>query len=274
LREKEFVAALTDSPKDINVVGGGIAGMEAARRLAERGHRVELYEKEASLGGQLSLASRQPQKEGYASFVEYQIAGLKKAGVEVFFNAEITRDGLNRRKPDIAVIATGARPQVPNIPGADGAKVVQAVDVIAGKRPVGEKVLVVGGKLLGMETALQLAEIDKRVMLATRHLLGGEGPERNLYRELRNRLFARGVQVFENSPVVEIRPEGVYIAFHNELVFLEADDVVLAVGFTPNNKLLDELREAGFPVHAIGDCVEARNALLAVREGAELGNKL
>ena len=98
--------------------------------------------------------------------------------------------------------------------------------------------------------------------------------EINLYRELRNRLFNSGVQIFENSPVVEIRQDGAYIFFHREMVFLRADTVVLAVGAEPNNKLAGELKKVGHRVYAIGDCVEAGDALQATREGAELGREI
>ena len=98
--------------------------------------------------------------------------------------------------------------------------------------------------------------------------------QRQLYRELRNRLFNSGVQVFENSPVVEIREDGVYISFHQDLVFLKADTVVLAVGAEPNNKLAEELKKAMHCVYTIGDCVEARDALHTTTEGAELGREI
>lgn len=98
--------------------------------------------------------------------------------------------------------------------------------------------------------------------------------ERNLYRALRDRLIDHGVHIFENSPVWEIREDGIYIAFHNELVFLRADTVVLAVGAKPERRLVEELKEAGHCLFEIGDCVQPRDAMQAVREGAEIGHRI
>ena len=276
LREMEFAIEPAASPKRVMVIGGGVAGMEATRVMAERGHQVYLYEKEGNLGGQFNIAAQQPHKEAYCSFIQYQIKGMEKAGVKTFLNTEVTVKQVNQARPDMVVVATGAYPMVPDVTGVVGKNVVQANDVITGKEKVGDRVLVVGGRLIAMEVALQLAEQGKGIALATLHLLGEDGAplERNLYRELRNRLFNNSVQIFENSPVVEIREDGAYILFHKEVVFLKADTVVLAVRAKPNNKLAEELSRAEHRVYAIGDCVKARDALLATREGAEIGREI
>jgi 2-enoate reductase len=258
------------------VIGGGLAGMEAARVMAERGHRVNLYEKEDKLGGQFSIAGQQHHKQAYSSLIEYEIRGMKKAGVKCFLNTEMTVERVNGDKPDVVVVATGAYPMGLDVAGASGKNVVQANDVIIGKAKAGDSVLVVGGRLIAMEVALELAESGKEVALATLHRLGENGAplENNLYRELRNRLLSSRVQIFENSPVVEIRDDGACILFHNEHVFLSADTIILAVGSKPNNKLVQELTRAGHRVNSIGDCVKPRDALLAMREGAEVGREI
>jgi pyruvate/2-oxoglutarate dehydrogenase complex dihydrolipoamide dehydrogenase (E3) component len=247
--------------------------MEAARVLAERGHQVSLFEKDSELGGQFKIAAQQKHKKGYLSFLEYQIKGLKTAGVKVFLDTEMTAEEVNKDKPDAVIVATGAGPKTLDVPGAGGKNVVQATDVITGKAGVGRKVLVIGGRLIAMEVALDLAEQGKNVALATRRLLGGSGepPEMNLFRELRNRLFNAGVRIFENSPVVEIRDEGAYILFHNEHVFLLAETLITAIGSRPDNSIIQKLSGTGQRVYAIGDCVKPRDALLATREGSEIG---
>jgi pyruvate/2-oxoglutarate dehydrogenase complex dihydrolipoamide dehydrogenase (E3) component len=157
-----------------------------------------------------------------------------------------------------------------------GKNVVNFNDVITGKAKIGDKILIAGGRLTAMEIASQLMEQGKKVTLTTRHLLGGDQStlEINLYRELRNRLFNGGVQIFENSPLVEIRDDGAYIMFRKEHVFLYTDTVILALGMKPNNKLLPELKNEGYRVFAIGDCVKPRDALLAIREGAMVGRQV
>jgi 2,4-dienoyl-CoA reductase-like NADH-dependent reductase (Old Yellow Enzyme family)/thioredoxin reductase len=275
-REDEFVIKPAAKPKKVMVVGGGLSGMEAARVLAERGHNVALYEKSSQLGGQFYIAAQQKYKRGYLSYLEYQFNGLKKASVQTFLNTEMTIEKVNQNNPDVIVMATGAYPITPDIPGSKKKNAVQAIDVITGKAAIGNKVLVVGGRLIAMEVALDLAEQGKKVILATRHLLGGSGTpvETNLFRELRNRIFNIGVQIFENSPVVEIRDDGAYILFHNEHVFLYADTVIMAVGFESNSSLFQELSRSGRHMLAIGDCVRPRDALIAIREGAEVGREI
>ncbi|MFC1917134.1 FAD-dependent oxidoreductase [Chloroflexota bacterium] len=276
LREKAFEIKPTSKPKEAMVIGGGLAGMEAARVLAQRGHRAHLYERGGELGGQFLIAAQQPHKEGYASFIEYQKTGLESSGVKISLNTEVTINKVKEAKPDYIVVATGAKPGRPAISGTDGANVVHANDVVLGKCSVGERVLVVGGRLLGMEVALQLAEQGKRVAITTLHLLGQNGApaDRNIYRELRNRLFELGVQVFENAPVTEIREDGAHIAFHNELAFLHADTIVLAVGSRANDELANQLKENGYHFYLIGDCVRPRDALCAVSEGAEVAREI
>lgn len=276
LREREFEIKPSAKPKRVMVIGGGVAGMEAARVLAERGHLVSLYEKEDKLGGQFAIAAQQPHKEAYASFIEYQQKGLAGAKVNVMLNTEVTQEMIDKDKPEALVVATGATPLVPDIPGVNCRNVVQANDVITARAQVGDRVIVVGARLLGMEVALALAEQGKKVTLTTLHLLGQDGAplERNLYRALRNGLIDHEVHIFENSPVWEIREDGIYIAFHNELVFLKADTVVLAAGAKPERRLAEELKEAGHCLFEIGDCVQPRDAMQAVREGAEIGRRI
>jgi Pyruvate/2-oxoglutarate dehydrogenase complex, dihydrolipoamide dehydrogenase (E3) component, and related enzymes len=198
---------------------------------------------------------------------------LDEAKVEVRLNTKVTPQLVKAGKPDAVVVATGATPQTLNILGADGKNVVQATDVILGKSKVGQRIIVAGGRYVGLEIADQLADQGKRVSLVTRRALG-RGIERNVYLTLRNRLIEKGVQLFANSPVVEIRDKGVYIAFEGDLVFLKADTVVLAVGVKPEKDLIEALKRVVPEVYAIGDCVEPRDAMWAVREGAEIARQI
>ena len=271
LREREFSLKRTAVSKKVMVVGGGPAGIEAARNLAERGHRVALFERDGHLGGQWYIACRQPQKsEDYPKLLLWLQKGLHEAGVDVRLNTRVDLDIVGREKPGAVVVATGAIPLRPNINGVDGRNVVQANDVILGKAKPGKTVTVVGGRYLGMEIADQLADDTERINLVSRRAIG-RGVERNIYFALRDRLVKKGVNLYPHCPVVEIREGGLYIIFEGDLLFLEAETIVLAAGFQSENMLYERLKGHIDELYQIGDCVEPRTVMWAIREGAEIG---
>lgn len=276
LQEKVFALAPTLSPKKVMVIGGGLAGMEASRVLAERNHHVVLYEKEGKLGGQWNIACSQALKESFSTVTEYLARELAKTKAKVILNTRVTLDLLRKEKPDVVVVATGSSPIIPEIPGVNKKKVVQAIDVLSGKAEVGEKVAVIGGRLLGMEISEIIADRGKKVSLVTKNRLGENGLpiERSLFYVLRDRLIKKGVSIYPNSSVIEIRDDGIYVAYQQELEFLAADTVVLAAGAKTENRLLEEIKGAGPEVYAIGDCLRPRNAMDAIYEGAVIGRKI
>jgi 2,4-dienoyl-CoA reductase-like NADH-dependent reductase (Old Yellow Enzyme family)/thioredoxin reductase len=272
--EKISVPVPTSSPKKIMVVGAGPAGMEAARTLAERGHHVELYEQKEVLGGQWYVASRQTQKkEDYSRLLHYLKRGLEKAGVPIKMNTRVTADLVKNARPNAVVVATGAVPSTLDIPGITGKNVVQANDVILGKKKVRHNVVVAGGRYLGLEIADQLVSEGKKVSLVTRRELG-RAIERNVYLTLRNRLVEKGVYLYTHSPVVEIKDNGLYIVFNNDLFFLPADTIVLAVGVKPEKELAEQIKDLVPEVYSIGDCVAPRDVMYAIREADELARKI
>jgi pyruvate/2-oxoglutarate dehydrogenase complex dihydrolipoamide dehydrogenase (E3) component len=201
---------------------------------------------------------------------------MDKTGVNIILKKEVTLQLVQQVHPDAVIVATGAIPRTLDVPGIASKNVVQAVDVIAGGVKVGERVVVIGGRLVGIETADFLAERGKKVAIITLHRLGENGRKLNddIYRTLRNRLIDHGVSIFANSPVVEISELGIWANDNGNLLFLEADTVVLAVGAVPEIRLFAQLKGIVPELYAIGDCVEPRDALAAIREGAEVARKI
>jgi len=276
LREAKFPPTPTKSPKKVMVAGGGLAGMQAAVILAQRGHQVSLYEREAELGGQWNIASAMPMKETYASLTDYLRRSLDKYGVPITLSTEVTREQVLEIKPDVLVVATGAVPRTLNVPGATGDHVVQANDIIKGEVEVRGKTIIIGAPFLDMEMAVWLAEQGKEVSLVSHSGLGGrqEPEERFTFRTLMRRLIELRVPLYLDTQVLGITEGSVIISLRDSMFFLPADTVVLAVGAQPENKLAQELEGIVPEVYPIGDCVEPRDAAVATNGAARLALRI
>jgi NADPH-dependent 2,4-dienoyl-CoA reductase/sulfur reductase-like enzyme len=275
LRERDFRLTRTKSSKKVMVIGGGLAGMETARIAAKRGHEVFLYEQTDQLGGQWNIASLFEYKRHFRDFTNQLIDRLHNSGAVIILNEKVTAELVQKEKPDVVVVATGAQPKSLDVPGCEEYG-VQSVDVLTDQVTVGQRVIVVGGRLVGMEIAYMLASKGKKVILVTKNRLGENGHplERNIFVNLKDRLAETGVHICTHSCLFEVRKRGVYINCEGELVYLEADTVILAVGFKPNDKILKELEGINAQVYVVGDCLEPRNAKDAINEGATVGLRI
>ncbi len=275
-REGKYPFPPAESPKKVIVAGGGIAGMQAAVLMAGRGHPVSLYERSNELGGQWNIAAATPGKKDYAAFTDYLRRSLDKSGVSVTLGTEVTKERVLEMKPDAVVVATGAVPRGLNVPGAIGRHVIQANDVIMGKVESKGKVVVIGGRFIGMEVAIWLAEQGKEVSLVTQAGLGENGYtlERMTYRTLVRRLIELRIPLYMHTPALEITESSVIIGWGAEVFFLPADTVILAVGAQSDNKLAQELKGVVSELYTIGDCVEPRDAASATYEAARLAAKI
>ena len=257
--------------KRIVVVGGGLAGMEASRVLAERGHEVSLYEKADKLGGQWNILIQcQPR---VAVLTEYLSRELKKADVKVILGTEVNTQLLKQIKPDAVVIATGARQIIPEIPGVDGKNVFLASDVLLGNGIVGQEVVIIGGGLVGCDTAIFLAKQQKKVsILDMVNIAPNAG--RTFKLTMMDEFVKYGVYMYPNSRVYSITEKGVNIVYNGELLFLKADSVVIAVGSKPEDELSRQIEKLVPEIYMIGDCVEPRNSWAAIHEGSKTGNEI
>jgi 2,4-dienoyl-CoA reductase-like NADH-dependent reductase (Old Yellow Enzyme family)/thioredoxin reductase len=274
-KEAEYALRPADRKKKVLVVGGGPAGMEAARTAAMRGHGVVLWEKKEKLGGQLLLAAVAPYKEVIGRLNKYMAGQLKKAGVRVLLGHEVTADAVKRMRPEVVVLATGSTPFVPDIPGSRGDNVVLASDVLAGKEEVGNRVVVIGGELVGCETADYLTQKGKTVTIVRR----GPSMAANLNTRARDNLLARltrnGVTMLTGVRYEEITDKGLVITNkEGKRQNIGADTIVLATGATPNTELAAELQGQNIALHVIGDCVTPGKISEAIRDGARVGREI
>jgi NADPH-dependent 2,4-dienoyl-CoA reductase/sulfur reductase-like enzyme len=236
--------------------------MEMAMYLTERGHTASLYEREKELGGQWNIACALPGKKSYAALTDYLKRWLQKNGIEVTLGVEVTKEMVLRKRPDAVVVATGALPVGLNVPGANLPHVVQGHDFIAGKAEAKGKIVVVGGRFIGMEVAIWLKEQGRDVSIVTRAGLGENGVklEEFTFKTLADRIVGLNIPMFLNSTVLEITEKAVVIPMKNRFFRIPADTVILSVGMRSENRLAKELEGAGIEVHMVGDCVRPRDA--------------
>ncbi len=275
---REAAAAIepADTPRKVIVIGGGLAGMWAALFAKRRGHDVSLYEKTAGLGGQWNVACALPGKAGYAGVTDYLKRALEHLMVPVTLNTEVTRELVAANQPDAVIVATGATPLSLDVPGGSGPGVVQANDVIQGKAKTGSKVVVVGGRTLGLETALMLAGQGKEVALVSHSALGGRrGPEEKIvFRGLVRRIIQERIPLYLNATVLEITAGSIILDMGQEPFSLAADTVVAAIGVTPVDSLVTELAGSVAEIIDVGDCARPGTAAQAALSAVKWAMKL
>ncbi len=275
-REMEFPPSLASHKKRVLIIGGGPAGLQAARIAALRGHEVTLLEKENVLGGQFLAAAAPPMKGAFKEAIEFLVQEVKESGAKIERGVQGGVEELKKRSPDAVIVATGSKAIVPEIKGLHQLPFFQALDVLLGKKEIPyQKILILGGGMVGVEVADFLAEKGKQVTLIemTKRLAAGVGPGH--WYCVRKRLRAHKVDIHTQAVIEEVQEKGVALQEKGEQQFIQGiEAIVLAVGAQPQKDMVEKLPDRIPEVYVIGDAREVRNALEATLEGMEIGLKI
>lgn len=257
-----------DEPGTVVVVGAGPAGMEAAWISAARGNKVIVFEKEDRFGGQVRVATMPPYKQELGRGMKWLKHQCDKYGVEFKFNTEAAAADVLALKPKKVFLCTGAKPIVPKFDN-DGVEAVLAQDILLGRVLAGKKCVVIGGGLVGLETAEYLLSQNREVsVIEMGGKVGGDQHEGALFFCLQN-LKEGNVDIHTNTKVEKLTKDGaICTTSEGEKVFAGYDMVVYAVGTKAYNPLQSELEGKVPELHVIGDAKEARRILYAIHEAA------
>lgn len=257
-----------EKSKKVMVIGGGVAGMCAAFVAAERGHDVSLYESTDKLGGNMRLAAYPPGKGDITNMIRSYIVRCEKAGVKIHMNTTVDLEMVKAEKPDAVIVSTGSRTLILPIEGIENPAIIHGSDLLDGKRAAGKKVLVVGGGMVGCETAAFLGEQQHDVtVIEYRDTVGADVIHEH-------RVFL--MEDFKNYGIKEITGAKVCKFFDDGVEYESPDgsrhevrgfdSVVLSMGFKNYNPFAEQLEELGQEVYVVGDATRARRALDATKE--------
>jgi len=296
-REAEYEIKTADSPKKVVVVGGGPAGLEAARVAALRGHTVTLLERRKTLGGGMNPNSvlLGECKEDLQSMVRYYDTQLRKLGVETKLGTEATREIVAALSPDVVIVAAGGAHHIPGVPGIDAANVLTSrtlygrlqdyledsgSPLMAGLDktyvPVGESVAIIGGDFQGTQTAEFLVKRGIKAAIVASGSRIGENIPKNLVRpQVLDWLYRNGVAMITDATVTKITGKGLaYTDKEGEERHIEADTVITALPFLPDETLSNELKDVAPEVYNIGDGDRPGRIVNAVADGARIGRDI
>ena len=271
-REQEFTIRPTRQKKRIVIVGGGPAGMEAARIAALRGHDVTLFDEGRELGGQLLVAAVPPHKGELKLLADYLASQVRKLGAKIELEKEVTPELVLQARPHTVIVATGAKRGVLRLPGMQKAAPVAAEDVLAGKVEVGNVVAIIGGGVTGLETAEYLALAKRKVTVVEMLDTLAAGMEGVHKEYLLERLAKLGVTILTRTKAETLEKGGLTVSTgddHRKLI--KADTIVIATSPDPNQDLFEELSGKVPEIKLVGDCAEPRSIKEAIEEGFYIG---
>jgi mycofactocin system FadH/OYE family oxidoreductase 2 len=267
-----------DRHKRVVVVGGGPAGLEAARMTALRGHQVVLFERNAELGGQILAAKNAPGRADYEGSVRWLRRQVEKLGVDVRLKTEATLELVLSEQPDAVIVATGSVPRLPNVPGASGPNVVSVNEVLLGRAATGQRCLVVDddAHLRGPSAAEYLADQGKEVEIVSRLYMIAQEVDDTLRPDLYARLFQKGVTLTPHAILREILPGKARIQhiYSKEERVVEIDTVILALGGQAQDGLYHALEGRVSELHLVGDALAPRRLHDAILDATRVARQV
>lgn len=274
-RERVTAYEPVSRPKKVLIAGGGVAGCEAARVLAERGHTPCLFEASGRLGGNLLAGGAPDFKEDDLQLAVWYEKELKRLGVPVALHTKVTKEMALAGGYDAVIVATGSRPKMFSL--GDDERVYSAEQVLLKEKDPGNRVVIVGGGLVGCEMALDLAQKGKQVTVleALPKLMAVNGPICSANREMLEELLPfHGVNSICGARVTGFRAGEVTFEADGEKRKLPADSVILCVGYRSEDELYRELEFEVADLYLLGDAGKVSNIMYAIWDAFEVANHI
>jgi len=273
--EGRFRVSKAQRSKQVWVVGAGPGGLKAAEIAALRGHQVRVFEKKAQTGGRMRIGANPPKKEIYLEFLDYLEKRVRALGASLEFGRQFTEDMLVRQAPDAVVVATGARPQLPDWKGVVESEAVSVDDVLSDAVRVGRKVLIVGGGGSGAETADFLSEMGIEVTVVEMLDTIAADLVNHMQHYLGLRLKEKGVVLLTGTRVLELGKGYAMVEDASGVHLLNGfDTIVLAMGSTADDDLYRRLEGRVSELYLIGDAAKPREIVDAVFEAEDVAIKI
>ncbi len=277
-REKEYEIVPANKKRKVLIIGGGVAGLEAARVCKLRGHDVIVYEKTNELGGHLNEASSPDFKVDDKRLLNWYKHEMKELNIDIRMGTKADQALIETEKPDAIIVATGSDPIKLNLPGVERSNVVYAVEIFKGTKSAGNNVVIIGGGLVGCETALYLAKQGKKVTIveAFDSLMTSGRPIPHMNRiMLIDLLTFHNVGVILNSTLIEVTDDAAIITDpQTARRSIKADTIVLSVGYRPDSQLFEELNGKFTELYLIGDARNAANIMTAIWDAYDVARTI